>query len=188
MLGVPLIVGQRWLGAALLAYRERHRFDEAEIALCEQAGGQVALALAKVQAFEAEHQHHNELEGLRRASLRLTSTLELRPVLEALLDEALHLVEAHDANLFFFDGDRLTFGAALWGGVFQSHPYAEPRPNGLTDRVARSGVRLVIADARHSDFYRDTPWDGSIVGLPDSHRRRSAGGHDDGLHHRRRGQ
>jgi GAF domain-containing protein len=166
MLGVPLNVGQRWLGAALLAYRGRHVFDEEEIALCEQAGGQVALALAKVQAFEAERQHRDELEGLRRASLRMTSTLELRPVLEALLDEALHLVEAHDANLFFHEDDRLTFGAALWGGEFRSRPFAEPRPDGLTLRVARSGQRVVIQDARQSEFYQEMPWDGSIVGLP----------------------
>jgi signal transduction histidine kinase/GTP-sensing pleiotropic transcriptional regulator CodY len=166
MLGVPLIVGRRWLGAALLAYRGSHTFDEEEIALCEQAGGQVALALAKVGAFEAERQHRDELEGLRRASLRMTSSLELRPVLEALLDEALHLVEAHDANLFFYEGERLTFGAALWGGEFRSRPFAEPRPDGLTQRVARSGQRLVVQDARQSEFYEDLPWDGSIVGLP----------------------
>jgi GAF domain-containing protein len=166
MLGVPLIVGQRWMGAALLAYGGQHRFDDDEIALCEQAGGQVALALAKVQAYEAEHQLHNELEGLRRASLRMTSTLELRPVLEALLDEALQLVEAHDANLFFFDGDRLSFGAALWGGEFRARPFSEPRLDGLTQRVARSGERLVIQDARRSELYQDDPWDGSIVGLP----------------------
>jgi GAF domain-containing protein len=166
MLGVPLVVGERWMGAALLAYRRQHIFDADEIALCEQAGGQVALALAKVLAYEAEHQHHNELEGLRRASLRMTSTLELRPVLEALLDEALQLVDAHDANLFFFEGDRLTFGAALWDGEFRPRPFSEPRPNGLTQRVAHSGERLVIQDARHSDFYQDVPWDGSIVGLP----------------------
>jgi GAF domain-containing protein len=166
MLGVPLIAGQRWIGAALLAYRERHVFDEDEIALCEQAGGQVALALAKVQAYEAERQHRNELEGLRRASLRLTSTLELQPVLEALLDEALHLVEAYDANLFFFDGDRLIFGAALWDSEFRAKPYAEPRPNGITQRVARTGERLVIQDAGHSEYYQERPWEGSIVGLP----------------------
>ena len=166
MLGVPLIVGQQWLGAALLAYRDRHTFGKDEIALCEQAGGQVALALAKVQAFEAERQHHNELDGLRRASLRMASTLELRPVLEALLDEALHLVEAHDANLFFFEGDRLTFGAALWEGEFRPRPFAEPRQQGLTWRVATSGERLVVQDASQSELYSDEPWDGSIVGLP----------------------
>jgi len=124
MLGVPLIVGSRWMGAALLAYQERHVFEADEIALCQQAAGQVALALAKVQSFEAESQHRSELESLRRASLRLTSTLELRPVLEALLEEALHLVEAHDANLFFYEGGALTFGAALWGGAFQARPFS----------------------------------------------------------------
>jgi signal transduction histidine kinase len=166
MLGVPLIVGQRWMGAVLLAYQGQHHFDEDEVALCEQAGAQVALALAKVQAYEAERQHHKELEGLRRASLRLTSTLELRPVLEALLDEALHLVDAHDAHLFFFERGHLSFGAALWEGEFRARPFAEPRLNGVTQRVARSGERVVIQDARRSEWYQDQPWDGSIVALP----------------------
>jgi GAF domain-containing protein len=166
LLGIPLTQGERWLGAALLAYHERHTFGLDEIALCEQAAGQVALALANAQAYEAERQHRKELEGLRRAGLRLTSTLELRPVLEALLEEAQQLVEAHDANLFFYDGERLTFGAALKGGEFQSKPFAEPRPDGLTFRVAKSGQRQVVQDAGQDPLYRERPWQGSIVGLP----------------------
>jgi len=166
LLGVPLIAGDRWLGAFLLAYRQPHQFREEEIALCEQASGQVALALGRLQAYEAERQHRDELEGLRRASLRLTSTLALRPVLEAVLEEALHLVDAHDAHLFFFDGERLSFGAALWDGLFHPTPYAEPRPDGLTMRVARSGQRLVVQDARRDGLYAEQPWDGSIVALP----------------------
>ena len=166
MLGAPLILGGRWMGAVLLAYRDSHEFTEDEISICEQAAGQVALALAKIQAYEAERQHHNELEGLRRASLRLTSTLELQPVLEALLDEALDLVDAYDAHLFFFDGEHLEFGAALWGGEFHPAPYAEPRADGVTMRVARSGKRLVIQDAAHHELYRQRPWEGSLVALP----------------------
>ena len=166
MLGVPLIVGDRWIGAVLLGFQESHEFTEDEIAICEQASGQVALGLAKVQAHEAERQHRNELEGLRRASLRLTSTLELQPVLRALLDEALHLVDAYDAHLFFFDGETLEFGAALWDGEFHPVPYAEPRPDGVTMRVARSGQRIVIQDAARHELYLGSPWDGSIVGLP----------------------
>jgi GAF domain-containing protein/two-component sensor histidine kinase len=166
MLGVPLLLGERWMGAVLLGYLESHEFTEEEITLCEQAAGQVALALAKVQAYEAERHHRDDLEGLRRASLRLTSSLELQPVLRALLDEALQLVDAYDAHLFFFDGERIEFGAALWDGEFHPAPYSEPRPDGVTMRVARSGERLVIQDAAHHELYRQRPWEGSLVGLP----------------------
>lgn len=166
MLGVPLIVKSRWLGALLVVYRERHTFSPDEIRLCQQAGGQVALALAKVLAFEAEREQRKHLEGLRHAGLRLTASLERQPVLEALLEEALGLVGASDAHIFLLDGGSLTFGAALWEGVFRTAPWSEPRPEGLTWQVVRSGERVVVQDAADHPLYREAPWQGSIVGLP----------------------
>lgn len=166
MLGVPLIVEDRWMGAVLLVYRERHSFGPDEIHLCEQAGGQVALALAKVLASEADREQREQLEGLRRAGLRLTASLERQAVLEALLEEAIDLVGGIDAHIFLFDGRALTFGAALWDGTFRSAPWSEPRPEGLTWQVARSGGRVVVQDAGDHSLYRQAPWQGSIVGLP----------------------
>jgi diguanylate cyclase (GGDEF)-like protein len=61
LLGMPLIVDGRKMGAALIGYNLPHRFSPAEIALGEQIAGQVALAIAKVIAFEAEKQRTQEL-------------------------------------------------------------------------------------------------------------------------------
>ena len=157
--------GQR-LGGVVLGYQALHKFPSEEIALCEQVAGQLALALARSLAFQTEREHSAQLEALRQANLRLTSRLDLRTVMEAILEHAIQLVAADDAHVFFYDGERLTFGAALWAGGARKDPYATPRPHGLTYTVARSGERIVVTDARRHPLYQDEPWDGAITGLP----------------------
>ena len=166
VLGLPLVVGDVRVGAAILAFETRHTFTPEEIELCEQAAGQAALAIARVQAYESEKRRRVELEAIRRASLRLTSSLELRPVLEGVLEEALKLAAATDAHIFLYDGERLTFGAAHWDGHFHSSPFSEPRPNGLTYTVARQGQRVIVLEAKDHELFRDMPWEGTILGLP----------------------
>ncbi len=163
---LPLRGNAQRLGGMLVGYTSVHRFSSEEIALCEQVGGQLALALARSLAFEVEREHSNQLEALRQANLRLTSRLDLRTVMEAILEHAIQLVAADDAYVFFYDGEQLTFGAALWAGGARRDPYATPRQHGLTYTVAQSGKRIVVADALTDPLYRDQPWEGSIVGLP----------------------
>jgi diguanylate cyclase (GGDEF)-like protein len=52
ILAVPLIADGKKLGAALINFKELHPFTPDEMALCEQAAGQIALAIAKVKLFE----------------------------------------------------------------------------------------------------------------------------------------
>ncbi|HET7011488.1 MAG TPA: GAF domain-containing protein [Anaerolineales bacterium] len=165
-LGLPLVVGETRVGAALLTFERPHAFTPEEINLCEQAAGQVALAIARVRALEAERRRTAELEGIRRASLRLTSSLELRPVLESVLEEALKLARAKDAHIFMYDGEKLAFGAAYWDGEFHPAPFSEPRPHGLTYSVARTGQRIIVADASTDPMFQDSPWSGTILGIP----------------------
>jgi len=52
VLAAPLIADGQKLGAVLINFVHGHTFTPDEIALCEQAAGQVALATAKVQLYE----------------------------------------------------------------------------------------------------------------------------------------
>ncbi len=113
-----------------------------------------------------EKQQRAELEALRKASLSLTSSLELETVFEAILEHALKLIQADDAHIFLFDGERLSFGAAMWADGTRGEPYAEPRRDGLTYSVARSGEQIVVPDMRSHPLYETTDWEGSILGLP----------------------
>jgi PAS domain S-box-containing protein len=53
ILALPLIGHNQRLGAALIGFDTLHHFTPAEIAYCEQAAQQVALAVAKARLFEA---------------------------------------------------------------------------------------------------------------------------------------
>jgi signal transduction histidine kinase len=166
LLGLPMIANGAKLGAVLVAYNESHEFSEDEIAQGSQAATQLALAVQKQRLLINTQRRNEELEALYQASLRLSSHLELKPMLESLLEHALELVAVGDAHIFLYDGDQLTFEAARWADQSQQKPYANPRPNGLTYSVARTGKRIVVQDARSHDLFSNTPWKGSIVGFP----------------------
>jgi hypothetical protein len=70
-------------------------------------------------------------------------------VLETILEQTLKLVAAQDAHVFLYDGQQLTFGAALWADGAHNVPYSVPRENGVTYAVARTGQRLVVPNVNH---------------------------------------
>lgn len=163
---LPLVVGEKWIGTAFLTFQNSHTFTTHEVEICEQAARQVALALANIQALERERRSIQELETLRQANLSVTSSLELQPVLTAILSHTLDLIDADDAHIFLYDGESLTFGAAKWTGEVQKPPFSEPRPGGLTYTVAQTGEQLVIGDVNRDPLFADWQWGGAIVGFP----------------------
>ena len=166
ILSLPLIADGQWLGAAHLVYQHPRHFVDDEITYAERAGRQIALAMSKARALEAERRRNTELQALQAASLRVTSSLDLRQVLEAILQQALRLAGGQDAHIFLYDGERLQFGAAMWADGAGQEPFATPRRGGLTETVALSGQRIVVGDASHHPLYVDWPWGGAIIGLP----------------------
>lgn len=112
-LGVPLVVGERRLGAALLTYRTPHRFTDEEIERAEHAGAQIALALWTFQqAMEIQQRlkEGNALAEIGRAlsqrervgtgevaQLIVDATRELIPAAEK---SVIHLLDAEAQTLF----------------------------------------------------------------------------------------
>jgi len=162
---VPMIAAERWYGAVILGFEHRRTFRPDEIALAEQAGALAALAMAKLQAIDSERGRAATLAALRQASLS-TSRLELDAVLQSVLEHTLRLFRGDDAHIFLFDGEGLTFGAARWADADQHVPFAEPRPDGLTMRVARTGKPVVVPNVKKDPLYAGWDWDGAIVGIP----------------------
>jgi signal transduction histidine kinase len=165
-LNLPLISRGTLTGSLNLGADEPAFFADEHIDIAQEVADQLAIAIQNAHLLEAERERSAALEALRQASLHVTSTLELEPVLEAILEHVLQLVSADDAHVFLYDGTRLTFGAALWAGDFQRKPYAEPREGGLTYAVARSGERIVVSDVDQDLLFQDWKWGGAIVGLP----------------------
>lgn len=114
-------------------------------------------------------QQSEELDALKKLSINLTSSLDLPDVLDALVSEAIQLIEyARDVNIFLYKDGKLSFGAALDSQGNKNTPWAKPRSNGLTHTVARTGERILVEDMQDHPLFKTTPkdWTGSIISIP----------------------
>ena len=67
LLALPLVVGERKLGAALVAYNIPHQFTEEEIQRGEQTARQISLAVAKSRLYQELQTYAGQLEERVRA-------------------------------------------------------------------------------------------------------------------------
>jgi diguanylate cyclase (GGDEF)-like protein len=110
-----------------------------------------------------------ELDALKRITLNLTSNLELQGVFDALVTEAMRLInDARDAQIFLYHDGQLRFGASLDSAGARNQLFAMPRPDGLTYTVARTKEVMVVDDVRSHPMFSNTMTEmqGSIAGIP----------------------
>lgn len=122
---------------------------------------QSLLALLKQQT--------DELDALKKLSLNLTSSLDLPDVLDAVVTEAMRLIEnTLSVNIFLFKNHKLSFGAALDSDGTRNKPWSKPRSSGLTYTVANSGEMIIVENMQEHPIFRTAPrdWVGSIIGIP----------------------
>jgi signal transduction histidine kinase len=166
LLAFPFLKDKNRIGVALTLFRGEPSFNKEELLLFEQISCSLTPALDKLHIFEDERRRRNVLEALRQAGIQLTSKLELDPVLDAILNQALSLVEADDAHVFLFEGGQLSFAGARWADGRSTEPYSIPRRDGITYTVAKSGERIVSPDVNQHPLFEDMQWAGAIVSLP----------------------
>lgn len=114
-------------------------------------------------------QQTDELDALKKLSINLTSSLDLPDVLDAVVSEAVRLIDnARDVNIFLYRNHKLSFGAALDADGTHNRPWAKPRANGLTSTVAQEGETIIVEDMMNHPLFQHVPahWVGSIIGIP----------------------
>jgi diguanylate cyclase (GGDEF)-like protein len=114
-------------------------------------------------------QQTDELDALKKLSINLTSSLDLPDVLDAVVTEAMRLIEnARDVNIFLYKNHKLSFGAALDADGTRNRPWSKPRSNGLTSTVAREGEMIIVENMQDHPMFQNVPnhWVGSIIGIP----------------------
>lgn len=124
------------------------------------------LINANLQVETDLNQRLSELLLIRKASLHLTMNLSLDSVLESILESAMELVTADDTHVFLYEHGVLSFASALFNGHQQRKPFMNPRPEGITYKVAKEGEKIVVNSMMNHPLFEDLSWEGSIVGLP----------------------
>ena len=93
-MALPLIANGRKLGAAIVSYHQTHHFAEDEIALGEQAAGQIAVAIDKVWRYDEERQRNTQLVALQSVSRAVASSLNLNQIFSVLALISMHWEES----------------------------------------------------------------------------------------------
>jgi len=171
IISLPLKIGTRVVGVMNVAFDQPHLFPESELRILRSLGDQAAIAIENARLFATIEKRAAELEAVRQMSLNLASSLEPQAVLDTILQNVLKLApEVHDAHIYLYQAQtgQLSFGAASWADGRRGNLYDEPRPNGLTYTVARSGEMLVIPELPTHPLFAGTrrARHGAIVGLP----------------------
>lgn len=136
--------------------------------------GQVAAAFNDMAARLREQrqelqQRHAELEVMVQSSLSLTANLDLKTVLDIILDSTFKLLpQIKDAHLFLYQAERLEFAASLWVDGRKDYLIAQPRPAGLTYQVAQKGELMIVPDIKNHALYANAPagWRGALASMP----------------------
>ncbi len=114
ILSVPLMREDRAIGAIALWRMEARAFTDKQIALVKTFADQAAIAIENVRLFnetkEALEQQTAISEILRVIS---SSPGDVRPMLDAVAERALHLCGAAEAGIFLVEGDALRFAAGV---------------------------------------------------------------------------
>lgn len=170
MIVVPMQVKDRVIGVIEVINKyEGGDFTSEDQQMLTALASQAAVALDNARLFEAERRRRQELESLRQASLQVTSSLELQPVLEAILEHALQLVAGDRAHIYLYENDQLTTGALRRSGETQSASPTRMDMEDLVRSIARRGQQIVLpADGQRArnDLPSDILGNGAFVGLP----------------------
>lgn len=103
LLALPLVSDANLVGVAALLYDDHHLFSEMEKAICEQAAPQVTLAIVKNRALESVRRRSEELSALRATIADITSELEIRKLLQTILERAIRLMNADGGDFCVYE-------------------------------------------------------------------------------------
>lgn len=148
MLGLPLIVSQQKMGAVILLFERPHNFTALELRLAEQAAGQVALAIARARSLEASQRKAQEAENLRQATAALAAALDLRQVLDNILNHLEQVIPYDWACVYLLEEQTLHAVAANgFAAEQQVLGYNFPVSNALAQQIMIMGHPLILEDA-----------------------------------------
>ena len=170
LLMLPLCAADRYQGAMVVLHSQTPRFyDKQDVLIGHLIASQASTAMFNAFLYQDSRQRTGELEAVRKAALSVTASLDLQQVLNAILKSTMELLsDVQHAHIFLYQNDRLVFGVARWNESHAEHALAEPRPEGLSYTVARTGAELLVEDMNAHPLFSDGnfEWRGAIIGLP----------------------
>jgi len=153
-MGIPLTVRKDVIGCITLDNRQPDAYDSSLADLAQSFANQAASAILNARQFEAEQRHFQEAESLRITAESITSSLNIRQVLEAVLDNLSFVISYDSACIFLLEGElvRLTAAKGLPGND-SSISLTFPASNPLLRELIVTQKPLILDDAQEDSRF-----------------------------------
>ncbi len=156
-MGVPLNAGAETIGLLSVASRDPAiTYTEEQRDLLQAIADQASGAIIKARSLEDSENRARQLAKLNEIGLSLTSTLEIKPLLNQILESAVEILDCQAGSLFLVDQqtDELVFEVVI-------SPVAEdligkrlPAGTGLVGQAIQSSKAIIANDVK-----RRKEWD-----------------------------
>jgi nitrate/nitrite-specific signal transduction histidine kinase len=144
----PLVSRSNVLGTLFVVSHEFRPFSQQDISLLTAIGQQVGVAVEKARLYNQAEQRMRELDALYQADEKLLTHLELKQVLQALVDVAVELMRADKSALLMWDEahQRLILGASRGFSTEILDEFNFVAGEGLIGKVAATGKTAIVED------------------------------------------
>jgi serine phosphatase RsbU (regulator of sigma subunit) len=168
-LGVPLSVRGEVVGILNIDGYSPDRFNQAHLELVQALADQAAIAIHNARLYGQAEKRADLLASVQEIGLGLVSSLDLGDVLSAITTSVSTLLEAGEVRIYLYDPETNSFSLATLpdrSGQIKMK-ISQPRSDGLTATVARTGRYLAVPNASEHPLYQDEAQGfGAIIGIP----------------------
>ncbi len=105
-IGLPLSVGDRFIGTLELASRRRSAFDHEDMALLQAVAGQAAIAIENARLYQSQAERVAELSGLQQIASAMTALTDPRQMYAQLTSRIAGLMNVEMCGLLLHDPDQ----------------------------------------------------------------------------------
>jgi signal transduction histidine kinase len=155
----------------LVFFNERPWPTSPELNLCLQTiQGMLGTAAGNARSLAFERGQRQKIELAQRDTISISASLDLPQVLETILSATLKQLPGKNAHVFLYDEERdqITIGAAKQPNEETTSRFTQPRRNGFTYKVARSGQVQWVEEMQTDPLFNGAPSDyvGALMGAP----------------------
>jgi len=158
-MGAPLNAGDRVLGVMnISSFDPAVTYSDEQLRFFSTIADQAAAILDKARLYREMEERARQLAALNEVGSVITSSLDMRTVLNLIMDKAVELLDAEAGSLVLVDRDtgELVFEVTTGPGSANLVGTRLPPGTGVVGAVAREGASIIIRDAQADQrWYRD---------------------------------
>ena len=181
-MGVPINAGDQVIGVMnVSSFDPAVTYSDEQLQVFSAIADQAAAILDKARLYQEMEKRAKQLTVLNEIGSVITSTLELRPVLNLIMNKSVELLQAEAGSLVLVDQDtdELIFEVTAGPGSADLVGQRLPLDTGIIGAVVQEGQSIIIQDAQDDQrWYQDIDAEfitRSIIAVPMISRGRSIG-------------